>query len=401
MKLAIATVALAATAGPACAQAIILKPLIEARLRGELVDQAGLADTAEAVTMRVRAGVSATRGGFGALVEVQGNLAVADAYFDGLEGPATRPLIADPQSIALYRAQIHYRDEALAVTAGRQRIALDDERFVGAIGFRQNGQTFDAIRFEWRPAPRVRADLSYAWAVRTIWGIDGAGARPRAISGDNIFATLSYATPAATLSGFAYLIDQDEAAVQGYRLSSQTYGVRLAGVRLIGKAASLSYQASWASQSDYRRNPNRYRAAYYLLDAGLTVSRARLGVGYEVLGAAEGAALTSFQTPLATGFKFKGWADNFLTTPPEGIHDLYGTFGYGAKRFGPFTGVSLQAAYHRFDSDRLARRYGSEVDLLASGKLGKYTLALRYARYDADRFATDTRKAWVQLDWAF
>ncbi len=49
----------------------------------------------------------------------------------GSHGAATRPLVADPQNIALYRAQLQYRTKALAVTAGRQRIALDDERFVG------------------------------------------------------------------------------------------------------------------------------------------------------------------------------------------------------------------------------------------------------------------------------
>ena len=34
------------------------------------------------------------------------------------------------------------------------------------------------------------------------------------------------------------------------------------------------------------------------------------------MGASDGMALTSFQTPLATGFKFQGWADKFLATPP-------------------------------------------------------------------------------------
>ena len=47
----------------------------------------------------------------------------------------------------------------------------------------------------------------------------------------------------------------------------------------------------------------------------------RIGGGYEVLGADDGAALTSFQTPLATLHKFQGWADKFLTTPPNGIRE--------------------------------------------------------------------------------
>ena len=398
MRSIVLTAAGLAVAGPACAQEI--KPLVEARARYEHVEQDGLAEDAEALTVRVRAGVQASTGPWTALVEAQGTMAVIDEFYDGLHGAATRPLVADPENVALYRAQLQYKAKGFAVTAGRQRIVLDDERFVGNVGFRQNAQTFDAVRLELTPLKGLKADISYAWSVRTIWGVEGTGVRQPAIGGDNIFANLSYATPVGTLTGFAYLIDQDEAAVQGYRLSSQSYGVRLAGAQKLSSAAKLSWQASYATQSEYGRNPNDYRADYYLLDAGLEVSGFRLGAGYEVLGADTGAALTSFQSPLGTNFKFQGWADKLLTTPPDGVRDLYGSLGYGWKAVGPFKGVTLQAAYHRFESDRLVRHYGDELNLLASGKLGKTTLSVRYADYTADLFATDTRKLWLQLDWA-
>ncbi len=398
MRSIVLTAAGLVAAVPACAQQI--KPLVEARARYEHVEQDGLAADAEALTVRVRAGVQASTGPWTALVEAQGTMAVIDDYYDGLHGAATRPLVADPENIALYRAQLQYNTKALAVTAGRQRIALDDERFVGNVAFRQNAQTFDAVRVELAPLKGLKADLTYAWDVRTIWGVEGIGARQQAVGGDNVFANLSYATPVGTLTGFAYLIDQDEVAVQGYRLSSQSYGVRLAGAQKLSATAKLSYQASYAIQSEYGRNPNDYRASYYLLDAGFEVSGFRLGAGYEVLGADKGVGLTSFQFPLGTNFKFQGWADKFLTTPPGGVRDLYGSVGYGWKAAGPFKGVTLQAVYHRFESDRLVRHYGDEFDLLASGKLGRTTVSLRYADYQADRFATDTRKWWLQLDWA-
>ena len=398
-KMAITAAALAA-AGPAYAQEVTLKPLADARLRYERVDQDDLADDSGALTARVRAGVSATSGGWSALVEAQGLLSIAGDHYDGLHGAATRPLINDPQNIALYRAQLQYRSPALTLTAGRQRITLDDERFLGAADFRQNGQTFDAVRAEWTPLKGLKADVSYAWSVRTIWGIDGHDARQQAVSGDNVFANLGYATPLGTLTGFAYLVDMNEAAVQGFRLSSQTYGARLAGSRALAKNVKLSWQASYAVQSDYHRNPNDYRARYYLADAALGIGGWKLGGGYEVLGADEGAALTSFQAPLSSVFKFQGWADKLATTPPDGVRDLYGNVGYGWKALGPFAAVSLQAVYHRFDSDRLVRHYGDEIDLLASGKLGRTTLSVRYADYQAKRFATDTSKLWLQLDWA-
>ncbi|MGH6632689.1 MAG: alginate export family protein, partial [Sphingopyxis sp.] len=160
-----------APSGAAHAQDIILKPLGEARLRYESVDQDGLPADAEALTLRVRAGVEAKAGNWSALVEGQGNLAIVDDYFDGLHGAATRPLIADPDNIALSRAQVRYTSPGFAITAGRQRLAFDDERFVGGVGFRQNGQSFDAVRAEITPVKGVKADIAYAWSVRTIWGI--------------------------------------------------------------------------------------------------------------------------------------------------------------------------------------------------------------------------------------
>ena len=387
-----------APAGAAHAQTVQLKPLGEARLRYEMVDQDGLAADADALTLRVRAGVEAKAGRWSALVEGQGNLAIVDDYFDGLHGPATRPIIADPENIALARAQLRYASPGFAVTAGRQRIGFDDERFVGGVGFRQNGQSYDAVRAEVTSAKGVKADLAYAWSVRTIWGIDGAGARQQAVSGDNVFGNVSAQTPVGKVAAFAYLVDQDEAAMQGFRLSSQSYGVRLDGNGPLGKA-KIAYQLSYARQSDWHRNPNDYAADYYLADIAVDFGGPRLGAGYEVLGAGNGTALTSFQTPLATGFKFQGWADKFLVTPPDGIRDRYANAGWGWKAVGALKAVTVLAAYHDYRSDRASRSYGDEIDLLASARLGKVTGSLRYARYNADRFAIDTDKYWLQLDW--
>ena len=397
--LVFATPALAAPGDPVkVSDSLTLDPMIDARLRYENVDQDAIARNADAATVRVRAGVEAKSGSWSALVEGQGTLAIEDRYFDGLHPNPTRPLVADPENIGLYRAQLQYKSKPLTLTAGRQRIALDDERFVGAVNFRQNGQTFDAVRAEVTAIPKLKLDATYAWSQRTIWGVDGTGARQQAVSGDFVFGNAGYVSPIGTVSAFAYLVDEDEAVVFGFRMSSQTYGARLAGARPIGKA-KLAYQLSYAHQTDYHNNPNSYGADYYLADASVEAKGFKLGGGYEVLGADKGIALTSFQTPLATGFKFQGWADKFLTTPPDGVRDLYGSAGYGWKKLGALSAVTLQAVYHRFESDRVVRHYGNEIDLLASAKFRRTTISLRYADYDADTFATDTQKLWLQMDW--
>ena len=76
MRFWITSATLLVAAGPACAQEVAIKPLIEARTRYEHLDQAEFANASDAVTIRVRAGVEVTRGRWVALGEAQGNLAV-------------------------------------------------------------------------------------------------------------------------------------------------------------------------------------------------------------------------------------------------------------------------------------------------------------------------------------
>ena len=386
---------------PVIAGESTFKPLLDLRLRHEGVDQAGIANEAEAVTVRARAGFEISRDAFSFLAEAEGTEAIDEDYNSGLNGNTTYPLVADPENAELNRLQVQYKGfERTTLTAGRQRINLDDQRFVGSVGWRDNEQTFDAARVEWTGPSQLKLDATYAWSVRTIWGEDGTGNRPTAIDGDNLFGNLSFPTSLGLLSGFAYLIDQDEAAVFGKRLSSRTFGARLAGARQF-TSSKLNYAFSHARQSDYHDNPNRYSADYWLLDGSVDVGTYRLGAGYEVLGADEGLALTSFQTPLATGHKFQGWADRFLVTPPDGVRDLYASAAWNAAQLGAFTGVSLGAVWHQFDSDRGSQDYGSEVDLIATAKFKRFSFLAKYSDYEADQLGPDVRKLWLQSEWMY
>ncbi|MCY1547804.1 hypothetical protein D9M68_838820 [compost metagenome] len=120
--------------------------------------------------------------------------------------------------------------------------------------------------------------------------------------------------------------------------------------------------------------------------------------GYEVLGGAEGPGNRAFQTPLATKHAFQGWADLFLMTPADGIEDAY----FGAIL--PLFGGSLQAWYHDFRAEQGSSRYGKEIDLSyahpvpdVKGLVG----LVKYASYDADDFAVDTDKLWLQLQYSY
>lgn len=392
----------AVIAAPAQAEEIVLKPLVDARLRYEGVDQSPLIKDASGITARVRAGIEAKTGAFAFLLETEATLAISENYNSGLNGKTLYPVIADPQNVELNRAQIQFTGlPKTVVTVGRQRINLDDQRFVASVGFRQNEQTFDAARIEYSGIKNVKADVTIAWSNRTIWGVDGFGARQQSVSGDNVFANLSYKHKIGTLTGFAYLVDQDEAAVSTFRLSSQSFGARFAGASPLSKAAKLTYAISYAKQSDYHNNPNNYSADYWLAELGGEAKGWKFLGGYEVLGASTGGALTSFQTPLATLHKFNGWADKFLVTPANGLRDAYAVLGYAKPKIAGFDSVGLTATYHDYRSDRLSLNYGDEWGAQLVAKLKKYTFTLKYADYNAKAFATDTKKFWASVDWAF
>ena len=140
----ILAVAAACAASAGNAQAIELRPLIDARIRWEDVDQRGLPKDADAVTLRVRSGVAAAAGGWSALVESEATVGIVRHHNDGLDGRAGYPTVGDPQNIELNRAQLRYATPAIGVTIGRQLLEYGDQRFVGSASFRQNQQTYDA-----------------------------------------------------------------------------------------------------------------------------------------------------------------------------------------------------------------------------------------------------------------
>jgi hypothetical protein len=301
-------------------------------------------------------------------------------------------VIADPENAELNRLQLQYRFREGSVTLGRQRINLDDQRWVGSVGWRQNEQTFDAVRGEGRLGP-IGVDLTYAISQRTIFGED-AGSRT-AFGGDFLLAGLSSRLGPLQGKLFAYLLDYDEDFVLAN--SSQTYGGILSGSIPVAPDTNVSFRASYARQSDHGRNPFDYAADYWAFEGGATLAGFTIAAGWEQLGADNGRAV---QTPLATLHKFNGWADLFLTTPPSGLEDAYVSIGRGFGSVGPLERINVQLAFHQFDSAAGDLEYGTEWDASVGFQLRGVRLLFKYADYDSRGFGSDTRKLWLQLEWA-
>lgn len=366
------------------------KPIAELRLRSESVEQDGFAEDAHATTLRGRLGFETGKLWKTALLaETELLWPLESDYNSTVNGKSAFPVVADPEGYEINRLQL--TNTAIADTMlvlGRQRLNLDDQRFVGNVGWRQNEQTFDALRVINKSVAHLTIDLTYLDQVNRVFGQDSPVGR---YHGDNYLANLGYATPIGALTGFAYLLAFDEAPTE----SSQTLGLRLNGSR---PAAGITwgYSASYATQQDRANNPIDYQDDFYALELSGTLRHYMLSAGVEVL---QGNGVKGFSTPLATLHKFQGWADKFPSTPPNGIDDRYATATYTRKGLGALETFSIVASYHQYESERLAIDYGAELNLQLQAKWRHLVGMLKYADYDAQQFATDTRKFWAQIEY--
>ncbi|MGH1374344.1 MAG: alginate export family protein [Cellvibrionaceae bacterium] len=354
------------------------------RLRGEQVDVDG-ADKVDLTSLKTRLTYkSAGYKGFSGLIEMDDVTHVSD--FEGG--------VADPEGTEVNQAYIAYAFggalEGTTVKYGRQRILLDNQRFVGGVGFRQNEQTYDGLTIVNKSLPDTTLFFAHIDNVNRIFGEDSPIGDHE---NDTYLFNAKYAgLEAGTLTGYAYLIDNEDAAAY----STDTYGLRFAG-----KTGSFGYALEYATQSDAANNPSNYDADYVLAEGSFKVGDVTLKGGYELLGAdgADG----QFITPLATLHKFQGWNDKFLGggtgNIAGGIEDVY--FSASTK----LAGVKLSVVYHQLESDDSKVSgmddLGSEIGFVVAKKLGPVGLSLKYSDYSADDFGADTDKLWLTASAKF
>lgn len=356
------------------------------RLRHEFVDDEALARDARADTLRLRAALrTALDHGWTAMAEFEGIASAGDDYNSGANGRIGFPVIADARGGDLNQAWLGWRGKAGAITLGRQRILIDNQRFVGNVGWRQNEQTFDAVAFELAPASGVVLHYYWLGRVHRVSGDDARDplARERELSTHLLHATLD--RKGQQWSAYAYLHeDRDVAAA-----STATYGLRW--TRPPSASSPWGISAELARQVAYANNPGSFGHEYWLLEPALLAGGTTWKLGWERLGADHGHAL---QTPLATLHAFNGWADKFLTTPPDGLDDVYLS---ASRKFGKFT---WSGAIHDYRSVVDDRHYGHEANLsVAMPVRTGWNAMAKLADYRSDGFARDTVKAWLQLEY--
>ena len=374
------------------------KPLLDVRYRYEHVDQDNALNNANAQTIRTRVGFQSGKWyGLSALIEADNVSRIGDASYNSFRnGQTDYSVVADPDGTEINQALLRYDHKYGSAVLGRQRINLDNQRFVGGVAWRQNEQTYDGVLGQLKPLDGLTLTYAYIDNVNSIFG-PGNGrfdtaANQANIEGHSHLLNVQYVLmPELTATAYQYRLGLDNLAAGGQ--SSKTTGLRLNGA-----VSGVSYVLEYAQQTEYADNPLDLDSDYYLAELGYTVKGVTLKGGYEVLGGDEGPGNRAFQTPLATKHAFQGWADIFLLTPPDGIKDAY--VGGSA----PLFGGTLAAWYHDFRAERDSSQYGEEIDVsyahAVPGVKGLVGL-VKYASYDADDFAVDTDKFWVQLQYSY
>jgi hypothetical protein len=327
-------------------------------------------EDSNAITLKTLLGyTTATAAGFSAKVEFTDTHALDDDAYNaaGLNGQPTRTVVADPETTELNQLYLKYAVEQGSAVVGRQRYILDNARFIGNVGWRQNEQTFDAITAEFAPVEGAKLKVAYLDHINRIFADD------RDWDSESWIINGSYAvSPKLSFTAYYYHLEFDTV---GAAPTTGTIGGFVNGSFSASDSLAFTYRAETAYQ-EY--DDADISTAYYHLNLGTEISGFKLGVGYEVLGSDDGRG--QFQTPLATAHAYNGFADAYLDNGGAGgLEDLY--FSVGGK----FGKLALTGTYHFFDSVEGKAAEGTEFDVVAVYPIKPWLKALaKLAIYDGE-----------------
>ena len=227
----------------------------EIRPRYENVDD-GVANhsNANAYTARTKLSVTANLLGVDGLTATIGGISVnnfgsheyntdpaaSNAYKDGTKPYAK---VLDPQDAMISNAEINYTVNDTTFHAGRGQVNLDNQRFIGTVGWRQLERSYDTLYV----ANNSIKNLSVlaAW----VYGYAGVGGTTT-VDANTVLLHASYKVmPELKVTVYDYMLAASGAPTPDDAGGNDTYGIALTGnVKL--DMAKLSYRAEYAKQDD-------------------------------------------------------------------------------------------------------------------------------------------------------
>jgi hypothetical protein len=330
--------------------------------------------------------------GIQGFAEYENLYAAQNDYNSPTYGDPNYHVIADPADRhELNRLWLRYTGLTdTEIKGGRQRIKIDDDRFIGNVGWRQMEQTYDSVMVTNKSIQDLTVKAGYIGRIRNIFSLTDDVDAP--------FVNLNYKMgDYGNAIAYGYWLDYQNDR-SNYAKSSATYGIRLIGSPKISDNLSINYTAEYSYQEDFGTQTVSYHEDRYNLMAGVTLYGITANAAMEELG---GDGTRAFSTPLGTNHAFQGWADRFLATPADGLRDI--NFTLASK----VAGTKLMFVYHHFQDDSGSIDFADEYDFLIVKKFGKhYSLLAKYAYYDGEddapgAFKKDTQKLWLEANVSF
>lgn len=366
------------------------KVLFDTRYRFEYVDQDGLANKANAHTLRTRLGYETLKfHDFSALLEVEGITDFgSDNYNNTINGKTTYPAVNDISGSHLNRAVLSYSGiPQTNINLGRQVLALDNMRWVGPGAWRQDDQTFDAVSITNTSIPDTSLFYAHANQVnRTLGERSPVGVWNN--SDINLFNASYSSLKAGKITAYNYMIDVPDSKIS----STKTFGTRFEGKQAVNGKINALYALEYARQSDYADNAGNFNLNYFSVEPSINIGQWTIKTQYESI---EGNGTNAVQFPLATLHPFDGWADKLTTTPVNGLIDANVGIIYVAKSDNVYlNGTKAQLFHHDYSAEHgVSNHYGTEWNASLEQTINShYTLGIQYADYRADKLFTDTLK---------
>ena len=333
---------------------------LDARLRYEYNGTDAGTDSVNGLGLRTRLGYKWDWEG-----SVSSQVEIEDLYF--IESDNRPPL--DVPTTEVNQAWVDFE----GMKIGRQIYTLDDHRFIGHVGWRQNIQSFDALTGIFKPDQSTNLNFAYLDSVKRI------NATTQDLNGVIANGTRKFSEKFA-LTAFAYLLDFEQPALS----SSDTIGLRATGM-LKHDQNSVGYAISYATQDDNSGSTIPFDLDYLAGEITGSANGSTIAFGFEFL---EGDGTSGFSTPLATVHKFNGFADQFAGASlglagglSQGLKDYYVRYSGEIANLD----IPITISYHRFEAENLADFLGNEFDLVATYELNDHTqIVSKYASYQSD-----------------
>lgn len=303
--------------------------------------------------------------------------------------------IADAENFSWSQVNLQYHnDENLHITVGRQALAFDNERMIGANEFWQTPQRFDAVKLDYNDQVKWHIQYAYSNKVHRIFGsksnkdIPKEDVRyPQFLSGDltqrpvnewgehrlnSHLLNIHYKTDNnINIVGYGYLLENKD---QPW-FSSNTVGFRIFD-EFKPHQFKYRYTVEYARQHGSDNNPENFHNWYYLLSASIQYKSHLLQLNQEVFSEDNN---IGFMFTLGSNHKFQGWADVF-----NGYNRFAGLRDNNISYKGRKNKLRWRTVWHHFRSYNSNINIGNELDLELAYRLNRqWNLKLRYSAFNA------------------